>query len=203
MGTDGGFGDAAGTPVPEGRGVVGMEGGVCPAAELSGGGEGECVKGLDVRAEEGAKERVLCVVWELFAFLPRSSLSASRGADAVIVAAVLLGRVVPGRMDVDVVVGRGDGVEGREGREGTSSCVRLRRRLWATLILVSSSGGGICSTSISAGVAGKAGAEARSEEGAGCCRVPFDKVRDLLEAGGAGWDWRGGNEEELLEENGR
>ena len=96
--------------------------------------------------------------WLLFAFLPLSSPSASRGVDPAL----------PGAAEVPrgVEVGRGVEAEGREGRVHTSSApLRSRRRLWAILMVVSSAGGSVASTSISAGAPRKAGAEARTEEG--------------------------------------
>jgi hypothetical protein len=103
-----------------------------------------------------------------------------------------------------VEVGRAGEVEGREGREDTSLApVRSSRRLWATLMVVSSAGETISSTSISAEAPWRAGAEARREEGVGWCWAAFDEAGGRLQAGAAGGVERGEEEEgELLEGRG-
>jgi hypothetical protein len=140
------------------------------------------------------------VEWVLFDFLPLSSPSASRGvADTLPVAAELPRGVEVGR------AGEVEGREGREGREDTSFApVRSSRRLWATLMGVSSAEeGAISSTSISVVGPWEAGTEARRGEGAGWCWAAFDEVGGRLQAGAAGGVERGVEEEgELLEGRG-
>jgi hypothetical protein len=137
------------------------------------------------------------VEWELFAFLPLSSPSTSRGMVVALPGVVELPRVV--------VVGRAVEAKGREGRDDTPLVgVCSSRRLWATLMEASSSGA-VSSTSISVSDPWKAGAEARKEKGVGWCWAAFDEAGGRLEAGaaGAGGAGRGWVEEDgLLEKRG-
>ena len=143
------------------------------------------------------------MVCELFAFLPLSSPSVSRGVDDLVEAVVLMRGVAAGEVTPEGMVGGGEEEEAEERREGTSSgCAWVNSRLWAILIVVSSSGGGIASTSIPVGVAWKAGAEARSEEEAGGLWAPVDGERGVLHFAPADRGEGGGDEEEWVDESG-
>jgi hypothetical protein len=132
----------------------------------------------------------------LFAFLPLSSPSISRGVVDTLPVVAELPR--------GVEVGTAGGAVGREGREDTSLApVRSSRRLWATLMKVSSAGASLSAVSASAEASWKAGAEARREEGVEWCWAAFDGARGRLHAGAAGGVGRGEEEEgELLEGRG-
>lgn len=126
-------------------------------------GEGFGAKGLDALADEGGKDSVLWVC-EFFAFLPLPPPSTSRG-DGVVVAVSAAALSRRGSISASLVA-RNEVVDGAGGREGSSTrSVVLSNRLWAILMVVSSSGLGESSTSMPSGVDRKAGAEARREEG--------------------------------------